>query len=231
LVLVTTRSQITGSLGFSIDVQKMNLTESTMFLLKRSRLLLPDMPLEKASAPLRTQAKTLGKLLDGLPLALDQAGAYIEESMCSVSDYLERYAMQPGNLLNNRGMANSHHPDSVSRTLSLCFRQAEQVSPLAADLLRLCAFLPSGSISEELLTRSGKRLDPVLQALAIDPLLLDELVRQLRRFSLLHRESATRKLSIHRLLQVIIQNEMREEERKQWIERVNNLSPGIQTVW
>jgi len=27
--------------------------------------------------------------MDGLPLALDQAGAYIEETSCSVGDYLK----------------------------------------------------------------------------------------------------------------------------------------------
>ncbi len=229
-ILITTRSQITGSIGVPIDVREMNLTESALFLLKRSRLLPPDSPLEEASASLRTQAKRLGKLLDGLPLALDQAGAYIEESMCSIYDYLEHYTMHPGDLLNNRGITNGHHPDSVSRTLSLCFQQVDQVSPLAADLLRLCAFLPSNSISEKFLIQNGKRLGPVLQAISIDPLLLDEAIRQLRCFSLLYREVTARMLYIHPLLQVTIQYAMAEYERKQWTERVSELSSGTRRM-
>jgi len=221
-ILITTRSQITGSLGCPICVPKMDLAEGTTFLLRRAGIFLPDMSLKDGSL-LSRQAETLCKLLDGFPLALDQAGAYMEESICSLSGYLERYAVRQNVLLDNRGAAVNHHPESVNRTLSLCFRQVEQASPLAADLLRLCAFLPSDSISEVLLTQHCDFLGPALQALATDPLLLDELVRHLRRFSLVHREAAQRTLHIHRLLQVIIQNELGEDECKLWMERANAL--------
>lgn len=222
-VLITTRSQITGPLGCPIDVPTMDLAEGTSFLLRRAGFQLSDMPPAEISV-LRTQAENLCALVDGLPLALDQAGAYIEESICGLAGYLERYAVRQSDLLANRGAAASHHhPDSVSRTFSFCFRQVEKASPLAADLLRLCAFLPCASIPESLLTRYGKFLGPALQALASDPLLLDKLITQLRHFSLLRREATTRTLHIHRLLQIIIQNEVGAEERQQWTEHAQKL--------
>jgi len=215
--LITTRSQITGSLGSPIDVPKMSCVESTLFLLRRTRILYSDTSLHEIPPALYTQAETLGKLLDGHPLALDQAGAYIEESMCGLSGYLERYAMQRGILLDTRGVAASHHPETVSWTLSFCFRQIEQTSPLAADLLRLCAFLPFDPIPEDLLTQNDEFSCAISQSLSSNPLLLDELVKQLRRFSLLHREATTRTLHIHRLLQVIIQDKVDDDERNRWI--------------
>src|SRR6185312_14839466 len=88
-ILITTRSQTIGTVGSSIDLPKMDLVEGALFLLQRTKLLRPEDSLEKIPAPLIAQAKTLVGILDGLPLALDQAGAYIEETSCSLSDYLE----------------------------------------------------------------------------------------------------------------------------------------------
>ncbi len=36
-------------------------------------------------------AEAICELMDGLPLALDQAAAYIEENECSLADYLSLY--------------------------------------------------------------------------------------------------------------------------------------------
>src|SRR5437660_4353783 len=218
-ILITTRSQITGSLGFHIDLQKMELAEGALFLLRRAKLLQPGVDLEDVPPLLLAQANTLVELLDGLPLALDQAGAYIEETACSLSDYLERYATRRAVLLSARGTLSNHHPDSVTATLVLAIQQIEQKSP-AADLLHLCAFLHADAIPEEFFVQIREVLSIRLQSISDDPLLLDEAIRELRRFSLLHRDAETKTLSIHRLLQASIQDEMGREEQKEWIERI-----------
>ncbi len=57
--------------------------------------------------------------MDGLPLALDQAGAYIEESGCSLYHYIERFREQRAVLLQQRGAYSALHPQSVSATVLL----------------------------------------------------------------------------------------------------------------
>lgn len=219
-VLVTTRSQIIGTLGSRIDLQQLERAAGELFLLRRAKLLRPDEPLEAASASLLAQAETLVELMDGLPLALDQAGAYIEESACSLSDYLERYTVHRKILLDTRGLLTSHHPGSVATTLSLAVQQVEQISPVAADLLSVCAFLYADAIPEEFFFRVGEALTPTSQRLSTNPLLLDEAMKELRRFSLLHREPATGTFGIHRLLQATIQDRMSQDERNLWMKRI-----------
>ncbi len=91
-LLLTTRAQATGKLARSLSVDKMEVSEGMRFLLRRATLLEEDEPLETVSAATRTAAQHLVEELDGLPLALDQAGAYIEETGCSLSEYLALYA-------------------------------------------------------------------------------------------------------------------------------------------
>ena len=86
-------------------------------MLRRSKRMNPDEPLEGTSPTKVQEAKALCRLLDGLPLALDQAGAYIEEIGCSLSDYLQRYQARRAHLLSRRGQQeNKEHPASVNIT-------------------------------------------------------------------------------------------------------------------
>lgn len=219
-ILITTRSQIMGTLGYQTNLQKMRQDEGMLFLLRRAKLLHPHSSTPKVSALVRAQAETLVDILDGLPLALDQAGAYIEETSCSLSDYLERYATRRQVMLSYRGAVSSHHPAAVSATLIQAVQQVEQISPLAANLLRLCAFLHHEAIPEELILRIGDASGGPIPLCSTDPLLLDTAIRELRRFSLLHREAVQRTFSIHRLVQVSVRESIGEHARARWIERL-----------
>ena len=90
-ILLTTRSQVTGGAAQRIDLEEMIPEEGALFLLRRARLVQPGLPYGAVDARLRAEAKEAAELLDGLPLALDQAGAYIEETSCTLFDYLNRY--------------------------------------------------------------------------------------------------------------------------------------------
>src|SRR5581483_2737822 len=83
-ILLTTRTHAVSWLAASIEVEQMGLVESTQFLLHRTgRQSAPD---EECN-----EATNLVIALDGFPLALDQAGAYIEETGCNFGDYLQLY--------------------------------------------------------------------------------------------------------------------------------------------
>src|SRR5205807_1852992 len=106
--------------------------------------------------------------LDFFPLALDQAGAYIEETGCDLVDYLQLYQTHRKDLLARRGMQATNYPDSVATTWSLSFQKIEQANPAAAELLRLCAYLSPDTIPEELIRDGTPYWSPLLQHAAAD---------------------------------------------------------------
>src|SRR5205085_1347620 len=108
------------------------------------------------------QAKAISASLGGLPLGLDQAGAYIEETGQGLSGYLELYQKEQRELLKRRGKQIASHPEPVSATWSLSFAKVEQANPAAADLLRLCAFLYPDTIPEGIFSEKIADLSPGL---------------------------------------------------------------------
>ena len=95
----------------------------------------------------------------------------------------------------------------------------EQRNPAAAELLQLCTLLNPDAIAEELISVGAVHLGPVLGPVAADPFLLKEALQVLRTFSLVRRNPETRTLSLHRLVQVVVQEGMDERTRQAWIER------------
>ena len=101
-VLLTTRAQFTGTIAHGIELEKMDLAEGSLLLLRRARVLAQDAPLDQSNKEERATAEAIVKALDGLPLALDQAGAYIEETQCGLAGYLDLYHTRRGELLQRR---------------------------------------------------------------------------------------------------------------------------------
>ena len=218
-ILLTTRTQTTGNIAHRVDLEKMTLEEGALLLLRRTKMVGQDACLQDAS-PLDSQrAKAIAEALDGLPLALDQAGAYIEESGCSLADYLRLYQAGRMRLLNRRGSFDTDHPASVTATFVHSFEKIEKSSPATVELLHFCAFLHPDAIPEEVIVRGAAELGPVLQPVASDPFALDAAIVTLRRFSLMRREPETNMLSLHRLVQAVLQDRMCEQTRQTWAER------------
>jgi tetratricopeptide (TPR) repeat protein len=207
-LLITTRTQATGKLATSIEVEKLAVQESTLLLLHRSKLLATAATLENVPAPLLAQATALALELDGLPLALDQAAAYIEESGCSLADYCQLYERHQMDMLKRASQVFADYPSTVASTWSLSFQQVEQTNPAAADLLRMAAFLHPDAIPEAIMTQSES-----------SSLLFNEAIWVLRRYSLLKRDAQTRLLNIHRLVQSVLKDMMDGEMRRYWAER------------
>ncbi len=159
-VLLTTRMQAVGTLAHCIAVEDMTQEEGVLFLLRRTKRLAPSE--SSTSHKDWEEARKIVEELGGLPLALDQAGAYIEETGCGFAQYLRHYTTHRQELLQRRGTFAIHHPDSVATTWQLSFLQIGKKWPTSIDLLHLCAFLDSDSIPEELLVLGASQLGPVL---------------------------------------------------------------------
>ena len=225
-VLITTRSQALGTLARGIDLFPMEHEEGMLFLLRRAKVLEPEATLEQVrqlaeQIPLQyTVAADLVRTLGGLPLALDQAGAYLEETGCGLTDYLQRYTQQSAHLLDRRGTSGEYHPLSVAATFRLSRERVEQEQRVAADILRVCALLHAENIPEELFVAGSPHLGPELTSLVTDLSHFDQAIGILRNLSLLQRQSETHMLSLHRLVQAVLQEQMGEQEQSMWLGRV-----------
>jgi Tfp pilus assembly protein PilF len=208
-LLLTTRAPAAGALAERISVRDMAPEEGALLLLRRAGVIAEDVLLAAADQADLRFALQLSKELGGLPLALDQAGAFIQEMRLSVAEYAGLYASEEAGLLAERGTLGEH--PSVTVTFSLAFEKVAAHSPAAADLIRLCAFLSPDGIPEEIVTADD--------AAANNKLNFARMIGEACRFSLLHRDAANRTLDIHRLLQIVIKAGMSKADQRNWAER------------
>jgi tetratricopeptide (TPR) repeat protein len=229
-ILLTTRAQATRRIAQRIEIDEMDQEEGALFLLRRATILDPGAPLETASTTDRATAREISQAMDGLPLALDQAGAYIEETQWSLTEYLHLFQIRKEELLQRRGKLTTDHPDSVGTTWSLAFEKVQQANPAAADLLRLCTFLDPDMIQEEIITKGASELGSVLQPVAADPIKLNDAIGTLLSYSLVRR-NPDHTLSIHRLVQLAFMHSMNKNAQRRWAERavraVNQAFPVV----
>jgi nuclear transport factor 2 (NTF2) superfamily protein len=230
-ILLTTRAHATGRIAQRIELEKMGREEGALFLLHRATILDPDQPLEAASSTDQDTAKEIVQAMDGLPLALDQSGAFLEETQVSLSAYMHLFHTRQADLLKRRGELVREHPDPVTTTWSLSFEKIQHANPAATDLLRLCAFLDPDTIQEEIITKGAAELGPILQPIATDPLKLNEAIGALLAYSLIHR-TPHHTLTIHRLVQAILKHGMNKNTKRRWAERairiVNYAFPKVE---
>ena len=218
-LLLTTRAQATGKIAQSLSVEKMELSEGMQLLLRRAKVLAPEEPLDNLSAAVRKEAQQLVQELDGLPLALDQAGAYMEETGCRLSEYLQLYAQRRLALLQQQSSMTTDYPHTVASTWALSFAQVQQQGPAAADLLRLCAFLHPDAIPEAIMTEGAADLGPLLAPVAADALQFNGAIQLLRRYSLVKRDPEAKLLNMHRLVQVVLKENLDQATQREWAER------------
>jgi tetratricopeptide (TPR) repeat protein len=231
-LLLTTRAWNMGRLAKRIEVETMGQDAGALFLLRRVGLVAETASLDTASSTDRATARSICEELGGLPLALDQAGAFIEESQSSLADYLHIYRARRSELLSERGGLIDDHREGVSTTWSLSFKKVEEKNPAAADLLRILAFVHPEAIPEEIITQGSSHLGSGLQKVARDPLLLSQAIAALLAYSLVRRDPEAKTLSIHRLVQAVLRDAMDDKTRKQWAERavrsVNAVFPEVE---
>src|SRR5260370_1627834 len=163
--------------------------------------------------------------MDGLPLALEQAGAYIEETGSSLSEYLELFRKQHIELLNWQSQLDLDLDarKTITSTWSLSFEKVEQANYAAAELLRFFTFLHPDAIPTEIISKGASFLTPRLQEVATNPIKLHEALGELRKYSLVRSTSDTRTLTIHRLVQTVLKDKMDHESQRLWAERVINV--------
>ncbi|KAL9637359.1 MAG: hypothetical protein Q9164_002242 [Protoblastenia rupestris] len=88
--------------------------------------------------------------LSHLPLAIEQAGAFIRARKCSPATYIRQFESQRERILKFSPKLSSYNK-SVITTWEVSFKRLEADSSIAAKLLLIFCFLDSKRISEELM--------------------------------------------------------------------------------
>ncbi len=193
----------------TIQVHPMNQEEGSDLLFARS-----GRSLEQEE---REAVAELVKYMDGLPLALDQAAAYIRTAQCGVAQYLQLYQARRKELLEKRGRPVFGHSTSLVATISLTLKKVQGVRG-AQDVLEFCAFLHPEHIPEALLWNDES--SPFNSHIDADHFLLTEALSALLRYALVSRHPETETLSMHRLVQTVLQDAMPEDRQRQWAGRI-----------
>jgi tetratricopeptide (TPR) repeat protein len=206
-VLITSRNRIWPP-GQSIEVPMLDPQVAAQFLVGRTGD--PDPP----------AALDLAEELGRLPLALEQAAAYVQASGGSLAGYLDSFRQRRPEML-GRGEPTGYR-QTVATTWQLAFEDVQQSAPGAAGLLRLLAFcapeaIPLGLLLQPrlgLAERLAPEVVPVLAPLLEDSLAVGDAIAALGRYSLV--TPADGSVSVHRLVQAVTADQMTAELAGQW---------------
>jgi NB-ARC domain len=191
-VLMTSRNPIWRGLR-PVTVRGLERAESISFLLSRT------------GETDRAAANALAEELGDLPLALAQAGAYIEETGRPLAEYLMLFRQRPAALLERPASFRVTVATTWESSLAAVFSHQA-----ARELLSLCSCLQPDSIPRRALSD-------------YDPLALDDAITALRLHSLIEIDVRTHALSIHRLVKVIVRNQLRRDDKRRWMEAAHRI--------
>ena len=198
-VVVTTRAHVWPKAAMR-DVAEWTLDSAVAFLHKR----VPDCD--------TTAATKLAERLGCLPLALEQAAAYMETCERGLKDYLQ--LLQDHGLEVAESVTLDQYEKTVGTTWSLAFEQVQQRCPAAADLLNLCAFLAPDAIDLSDLARVAENLPERLGNTLKSKPALNNARTALLAFSLVRAEGD--QISLHRLVQEVTRNRLPADARDEW---------------
>ena len=206
-VLITSRNALWPP-GQAVEVPVLDLEVAAGFLAARTG----DADHEAAAA--------LAEAVGGLPLALEQAAAYIRATGDTLARYLESFRQHRPEML-VRGAA-AGYSSTVATTWSLAFGHLCQSAPAASGLLRLLACCAPEAIPLRLLLQprpgpAGRFGGEVaaLTRLLEDPLAAGDAIAALRRYSLAT-PAADGSVLVHRLVQNVMLDQMPADLAGHW---------------
>jgi tetratricopeptide (TPR) repeat protein len=198
-LLITSRNPAWGGMAVTVGVDVLPRNEAVAFLQHR---LGPDDP----------AFDRLAAALGDLPLGLEQAAAYLEETATTPGEYLDLLGTHGRALLALGQPATT--AQTIATTWAVSLQQLRQQVPAAEDLLVLCAFLAADDIPRALPAEHATLLPDRLAATVADPLAYQQAIAALRRYSLV--KTSTDALSVHRLVQAVTRQQLDQDQQQHW---------------
>uniref|UniRef100_A0AAU1LNJ2 FxSxx-COOH system tetratricopeptide repeat protein n=1 Tax=Streptomyces sp. NBC_00148 TaxID=2903626 RepID=A0AAU1LNJ2_9ACTN len=212
-ILVTSRNQAWSQHGDALPVDVFLREESIEHLQRRA----PGLSAEDAAQ--------VATAVGDLPLAVEQAAAWIAETATPIDTYLEQLAQQAPEVLALNQPAG--YPQPVAATWNISIERLKERSPAAVRLLQLCAFFAPEPISANLLyskemIEALKPYDSSLQ----EKLVLGRVIREIGRFALAKVDQVSNSIQVHRLVQAVIRAQLSEEEQSEARHVVHRILAG-----
>jgi tetratricopeptide (TPR) repeat protein len=203
-VLVTSRYGAWGKLGSVQRLDVLARDEAVAFLARRT------------GATDQAVLDALAGELGDLPLALEEAAAYLEETGEGLGEYLQLVRDRARELFGLDQPPADEQGDRrrVATVWSLSLDRVHQEAPAAEALLSLCAFLAPG-IPRGLLRQQPQVPEELAQAVS-DPLAYNRMLAVVGRYSLATVTPTA--VAVHRLVQAVIQARLGDERERRWTE-------------
>ncbi|WP_182884887.1 FxSxx-COOH system tetratricopeptide repeat protein [Microbispora sp. H10885] len=212
-VLITSRSQTWSLIAKPLEIDVFTREESLEHLRRRVADLSDD------------DADRVAAALGDLPLAIEQAGAWLQETGMSVDEYVDKLFKQPVRTL---ALGDSPtYPTPVAATWNVSFQRLREKSPAAVRLLQLLAFFAAEPVSLSMLygDETVRCLVPYDDSLR-EKIMIGRLVRELNRFALAKVDQRNNSVQVHRLVQAVLSDQMDADERERTVHEVHRILLG-----
>lgn len=199
-ILITTRN-VYIDYGIPIELDVFDEEEAVLFLKKRLSAS-DSLALEFYEYDdFNVGSKLLSDRLGRLPLALEQAAAYIKVVKCSISDYLDLLGQASVEAFEDGYASPQYYTSIVTSTWNISFKA---LSISAQQLMNLCAYMAPDKIPVEFFVKMREKLPMPLKEDLSEIITTNRVVTNLRTYSLTGGNSKF--INIHRLVQEVVRN-------------------------
>ncbi|MGI6249975.1 MAG: tetratricopeptide repeat protein [Anaerolineaceae bacterium] len=153
-------------------------------------------------------AVKLAEELGYLPLALDQAAAYMLETNKSCQEYISLFKKYRLDMFGEVGYESNAYKKTVATAWNISLDKINNES--AKQLIRIFSFLAPDHIHKDIFLQTGEYLPEPLASAVKDELRLDKTIRDLTRYSLIQTDKS--RIRIHRLLQEVIRQSLGDKK-------------------
>jgi len=194
-VLMTSRNPAIANTD--CEVKEMSKNEATHLLLECSQ--------RKGSGSDEQVAVTLVQMLGYLPLAIDQAGGFIQTTGISFGQYIILYEENKSELLQEELPISQqvYYHNTVATTWKISFDQVDKQDPLASEILRVIIFPDGSKIQKDLFTAGREVLTDNWRLSKATLLDIERSLRCLQAYSLI-RPLTENNIAIHPLVQQVM---------------------------
>ena len=169
------------------------------------------------------QAALIVHELGYLPLAIEQAAAYVREVAGKFDTFLDDYHKSHNDVHQWISQGYRPYPHSIATTWLMSFNIVRKSNPQAAELFQILSFLNPDGVLIDFLESGIKAFHDDLREVVSSQINRSKALIELEKCSMLKWNRQTRTLAIHRLMQAAIRDEMSEEERAIVVPTVLNI--------